>query len=176
MIHYNALDLPRKRDLESLRFTLGVSTEASSVRARLRTSRFGPLILTGRLLGSSDLWLGGFFLGSRTNPKRQLIDLEILESDTDLEGRTGVLQSPCAEATDLRHGQPVEVRFVQQPYGSFSLAGHLVRGPLSADLLLGGWFVSHAHRFASRVVSIEEIEIDSRGARNVPTPLTRWAS
>jgi len=177
MIDYSELDLPRKRDLERFRFTLGVSTEASLVRARLRTSRYGPLILNGRLRGGSELWLGGFFLGDRINPKRELIDLDIVGSGPDLnDGGMGEKQSRCSELTDLRHGKPLEVRFFQQPYGCFSLAGHLVRAPHSSDLLLGGWFVLHGGHVASRVVSIERIEIDSRGTRNVPTPLTRWKS
>ena len=177
MIQYSELDLPRNSDIERLRRTLDVCAEASLVRARLRDSRYGPLIVTGRLRGDSDLWLGGFFLGSRTHPERKLIDLDLLGSGLDLDaGPMGEMRSQSAEATNLRHGQPVEVTVVQEPYGPFSLAGHLVRAPFSADLLLGGWFVTQADRFASRVVSIEQIRIDSKGSRNVPSALTSWRS
>lgn len=165
-----ALTLPKRRDVKTLRTALEEVQDGDYVDALFHEKRYGTFRVTGRTVstsGDKTLMLGGIPLdnGGNRKPSTNLHLLERIHPDS-VDPDIAVLDDeyPFAEVvadevigfTSVRHGMALRVRFRGKPYGDFTVTGRAV-SRLRPDggtrrAMVGPWIVASRVDAASPII------------------------
>ncbi|MTE14142.1 hypothetical protein [Nocardia aurantiaca] len=183
----NAFDIDsRKRDVRRLTAALAEAEAGMHAAASFRSAVLGPHVLTGAISVSEatgSLMMAGQPLetsGTRRGPVPELLALalETRTADERIDApTTSVPQDLPETVSGLQHGDLVEARFEQTPYGQFSVAGFALWAPAGQAFVVGGgWFVTQRHRriHADRLIALTIVSPAGRHEYRIPEPIHRW--
>ncbi len=172
-----SLTLARSRNLRALTAILADLDGGELVEATFRSDLYGPFMIHGRVVRSratDGLLVAGHFLDTTTaGTPKPAPDLFALAPAADLPTQV----TPTACIANIEHGDIVEARFEQQPYGQFVITGFAVHAPVAGDtLIVGGWYLSGREpgSAAPRLLEVQIVADTCSHQVRTPGRIDRW--